>query len=141
MKTNLFEPKIVAFVCNWCSYMGADLAGTNRIAMAPNVRIIRVPCVGRIDTLFVLKSFERGADGVIVGGCHPADCHYGSGNYHARRRFAVFCELMGFMGIDPRRITCSWISTTEAGKWAGLVNRTTEQVRQLGPFGNYPGVT
>ncbi len=136
-----FEPKIVAFVCNWCTYVGADLAGTGRIAMAHNVRIIRLPCVGRLDTLFILKAFERGADGIIVGGCHPADCHYTSGNYHARRRIAVFREFMEFVGIDPERITFSWVSATEAGKWAELVNKTTEQVRQLGPFRNYPGVT
>jgi len=135
-----FEPNIVAFVCNWCTYTGADLAGTSRIPMAPNVRIIRLPCTGRIDTLFILKAFERGADGVIVSGCHPADCHYTSGNYHARRRFAVFRELMEFVGIDPLRVTFSWVSASEGGKWADVVNRTTEQVRRLGPFEAYPGL-
>ncbi len=133
-----FEPSIVAFVCNWCTYTGADLAGTSRIAMADNVRIIRLPCTGRIDTLFILKAFERGADGIIVSGCHPADCHYTAGNYHARRRFAIFLELMNFVGIDPRRITFSWVSASEGGKWAEVVNRTTERVRQLGPFEMYP---
>jgi len=137
--TMSFEPRIVAFVCNWCTYTGADLAGTSRIAMAPNVRIIRLPCTGRIDTLFILKAFERGADGVIVSGCHPADCHYTSGNYHARRRFAVFRELMEFVGVDPRRITFSWVSASEGGKWAEVVNGATERVRQLGPFETYPG--
>ena len=88
-KNSPFEPQITAFVCNWCTYTGADLAGTSRLQMAPNVRIIRLPCTGRIDPLFILKAFERGADGVIVSGCHPADCHYTSGNYHARRRFAA----------------------------------------------------
>jgi len=87
--TDDFEPRITAFVCNWCTYTGADLAGTSRLHMASNVRIIRLPCTGRIDPLFIVKAFERGADGVIVSGCHPADCHYTSGNYHARRRFAV----------------------------------------------------
>jgi F420-non-reducing hydrogenase iron-sulfur subunit len=135
-----FEPKIVAFVCNWCTYTGADLAGTSRIAMAPNVRIIRLPCTGRIDTLFILKAFERGADGVIVSGCHPADCHYTSGNYHARRRFAVFRELMEFVGIDPQRVTFSWVSASEGGKWAEVVNSTTERIRGLGPFDEYPGL-
>jgi F420-non-reducing hydrogenase iron-sulfur subunit len=135
-----FEPKIVAYVCNWCTYTGADLAGTSRIPMAPNVRIIRLPCTGRIDALFILKAFERGADGVIVSGCHPADCHYTSGNYHARRRFAVFRELMEFVGIDPQRVTFSWVSASEGGKWAEVVNNTTELVRRLGPFDMYPGL-
>jgi len=133
-----FEPSIVAFVCNWCTYTGADLAGTSRILMAHNVRIIRLPCTGRIDTLFILKAFERGADGVIVSGCHPADCHYTAGNYHARRRFAIFRELIDFVGIDPRRVTFSWVSASEGGKWAEVVNGATEQVRQLGPFAMYP---
>ena len=97
-----FEPRIIAFVCNWCTYTGADLAGTSRLQMASNVRIIRLPCTGRIDPLFIVKAFERGADGVIVSGCHPADCHYTSGNYHARRRFAVFRELMELHGHRPR---------------------------------------
>jgi F420-non-reducing hydrogenase iron-sulfur subunit len=134
---NAFEPRIMAFVCNWCTYTGADLAGTSRLQMAPNVRIVRLPCTGRIDTLFILKAFERGADGVIVSGCHPADCHYTSGNYHARRRFAVFRELAAFMGIDPARITFSWVSASEGNKWAEVVNSTTERVRQLGPFAAY----
>jgi coenzyme F420-reducing hydrogenase delta subunit len=96
-----FEPRITAFVCNWCTYTGADLAGTSRLHMASNVRIIRLPCTGRIDPLFIIKAFERGADGVIVSGCHPADCHYTAGNYHARRRFALFHDLVQFLGIDP----------------------------------------
>jgi len=139
-KVDKFEPNIVAFVCNWCTYTGADLAGTSRIPMAPNVRIIRLPCTGRIDTLFILKAFERGADGVIVSGCHPADCHYTAGNYHARRRFAVFRELMDFAGIDPLRVTFSWVSASEGGKWAEVVNNATEQVRRLGPFQTYPKI-
>jgi F420-non-reducing hydrogenase iron-sulfur subunit len=134
----LFEPSIVAFVCNWCTYTGADLAGTSRINMAPNVRIIRLPCTGRIDTTFILKAFERGADGVIVSGCHPADCHYTAGNYHARRRFALFRDLIEFIGIDPQRVTFSWVSASEGGKWAEIVNDVTERVRSLGPFTMYP---
>jgi coenzyme F420-reducing hydrogenase delta subunit len=102
--------------------------------MAPNVRILRLPCTGRIDALFILKALERGADGVIVSGCHPADCHYTSGNYHARRRFAVFRELASFMGIDSRRVVFSWVSASEGQKWAEVVNQTTEQVRALGPY-------
>jgi coenzyme F420-reducing hydrogenase delta subunit len=132
-----FEPKVTAFVCNWCTYTGADLAGTSRLQMSPNVRIIRLPCTGRIDPLFIVKAFERGADGVIVSGCHPADCHYTSGNYHARRRFALFLELAGFMGIDPKRITFSWVSASEGGKWRDVVNDTVTRVRELGPFTAY----
>ncbi len=132
-----FEPRITAFVCNWCTYTGADLAGTSRLPMASNVRIIRLPCTGRIDHLFVVKAFERGADGVIVSGCHPADCHYTAGNYHARRRFGVFRELLSFLGVDPRRLTFSWVSASEGGKWADVVNETVARVRELGPFEAY----
>ena len=132
-----FEPRITAFVCNWCTYTGADLAGTSRLHMASNVRIIRLPCTGRIDPLFVIKAFERGADGVIVSGCHPADCHYTAGNYHARRRFAVFHDLMGFVGVDPARITFSWVSASEGAKWRDVVNDAVSKVRELGPFTAY----
>ncbi len=132
-----FEPRITAFVCNWCTYTGADLAGTSRLHMASNVRIIRLPCTGRIDPLFVIKAFERGADGVIVSGCHPADCHYTAGNYHARRRFAVFHDLMGFVGVDPARITFSWVSASEGAKWRDVVNDAVGKVRELGPFTAY----
>jgi F420-non-reducing hydrogenase iron-sulfur subunit len=135
-----FEPKITAFVCNWCTYTGADMAGTSRMQMASNVRIIRLPCTGRIDSLFVIKAFERGADGVIVSGCHPADCHYTAGNYHARRRFIVFRELMSFMGINPDRVTFSWVSAGEGGKWRDVVNETVTRVRALGPFDEYHGL-
>jgi len=132
-----FEPRITAFVCNWCTYTGADLAGTSRLNMASNVRIIRLPCTGRIDPLFIIKSFERGADGVIVSGCHPADCHYTSGNYHARRRFAVFHDLMEFIGVDPRRMTFSWVSASEGAKWRDVVDEAVTNVRELGPFDAY----
>ena len=132
-----FEPRITAFVCNWCTYTGADLAGTSRLNMASNVRIIRLPCTGRIDPLFIIKSFERGADGVIVSGCHPADCHYTSGNYHARRRFAVFHDLMEFIGVDPRRMTFSWVSASEGAKWRDVVDEAVRNVRELGPFDAY----
>ena len=136
--TQAFEPRLVAFVCNWCTYTGADLAGTSRLPMAPNVRIVRLPCTGRIDPLFVIKAFERGADGVIVSGCHPGDCHYAEGNYHARRRFRLFKELMDFTGIDSRRVTFSWVSASQGQKWAEVVNSTTERIRGLGPFSAYP---
>ena len=129
-----FEPKITAFVCNWCTYAGADLAGTSRIRYQPNVRVIRLPCTGRIDFMLVLAALARGADGVIVSGCHPNDCHYTSGNYHARRRWMVFRDLMDFMGIDLRRVTFSWVSAAEGAKWAELVNEATNNVRALGPY-------
>ena len=133
-----FEPKVVAFVCNWCTYTGADLAGTSRLKMAPNVRIIRVPCSSRVSPLFLTKAFERGADGVIVSGCHSGDCHYSTGNYYARRRFAVFRELLDFLGIDTNRITFSWVSASEGPKWQQVVNETTERIKELGPFHQYP---
>jgi len=139
-KSGAWEPRIQGFVCNWCTYTGADLAGTSRIQMAANVRVIRLPCTGRIDTLFILKAFERGADGVIVSGCHPNDCHYTAGNFHARRRFAIFREIMDFVGIDPRRVTFSWVSASEGRKWSEVVNETTQRIRELGPFTAYRGL-
>jgi F420-non-reducing hydrogenase iron-sulfur subunit len=132
-----FEPKLVAFVCNWCTYTGADLAGTSRLKMAPNVRVIRLNCSSRVNPLFVIKAFERGADGVIVSGCHTGDCHYSTGNYYARRRFAVFRELIDFLGIDTKRLTFSWVSASEGRKWQEVINETTARVRQLGPL--HPG--
>ncbi len=101
------------------------------------LRIIRLPCTGRIDPLFIIKAFERGADGVIVSGCHPADCHYTSGNYHARRRFAVFHDIMQFVGVDPRRITFSWVSASEGAKWRDVVDETVTNVLELGPYEAY----
>ena len=132
-----YEPKIIAFVCNWCTYAGADLAGTSRIKYAPNVRIVRFPCTGRIDFMLLLKALQTGADGIIVSGCHPADCHYTSGNYHARRRWMIFKTLLDFIGFDTRRITFSWVSAAEGAKWAQLVNETVAKVRELGPYTEY----
>jgi len=132
-----FEPKIIAFVCNWCTYAGADLTGTSRIKYAHNVRIIRTPCTGRIDFLMVLKAFANGTDGVIVSGCHPNDCHYTSGNFHARRRWIVFRSLLDFVGFDVRRLHFSWVSAAEGAKWAELVNKVVGEVRPLGPFNEY----
>ncbi len=132
-----FEPKIVAFVCNWCTYAGADLTGTSRIKYAPNVKIIRFPCTGRIDFMLLMKAFQNGADGIIVSGCHPNDCHYSTGNFHARRRWMTFRELMDYMGIDTERITFSWVSAAEGAKWAEIVNNTVDKVRKLGPYTNY----
>jgi F420-non-reducing hydrogenase iron-sulfur subunit len=132
-----FEPKIIAFVCNWCTYAGADLAGTSRLKYAPNVRIVRFPCTGRIDYMLLLKAFENGADGVIVSGCHPNDCHYTSGNFYARRRWMVFKSLMEFMGFDMRRVYFSWISAAEGHKFSQFINEVSDNVRKLGPFTDY----
>jgi F420-non-reducing hydrogenase iron-sulfur subunit len=130
---NSFEPKVVAFVCNWCTYAGADLTGTSRIKYAPNVKIIRFPCTGRIDYMLLMKAFANGADGIIVSGCHPNDCHYTSGNFHARRRWMIFRNLCDFIGMDMNRIVFSWVSAAEGAKWAEIVNTTVDTIRQLGP--------
>jgi F420-non-reducing hydrogenase iron-sulfur subunit len=137
MAENEWEPKIVAFVCNWCTYAGADLAGTSRLKYDVNVRVIKLPCTGRIDPLFIIKAFEQGADGVLVSGCHPGDCHYTSGNYHARRRWIVFSKLLRFFGIPEDRVQFAWVSAAEGAKWANLVNEVVAKVRQLGPFTAY----
>jgi len=132
-----FQPKLVAFVCTWCTYAGADLAGTSRIKYEPNVRIVRFPCTGRIDYMFILKAFAGGADGVIVSGCHPNDCHYTSGNFHARRRWIVFRELADFLGLDNKRLCFSWVSAAEGTTWAEIVNDFTEELRSMGPYKEY----
>jgi F420-non-reducing hydrogenase iron-sulfur subunit len=129
-----WSPKVVAFVCNWCTYTGADLAGTSRLKMDPNVRVIRLTCSSRVNPLFIIKAFERGADGVIVSGCHTGDCHYSTGNYYARRRFAILHDLLDFMGVESNRVTFSWVSASEGNKWQELVNETTARVKELGPF-------
>jgi len=135
LRAESWEPKIIAFLCNWCSYAGADLAGGSRIKYPANVRIIRVPCSARIDPKLVLKSLEReGVDGVIVSGCHPGDCHYTEGNYYARRRMLMFHRLMEFIGIDSQRIRMSWVSASEGAKWADVVTQVTEEIRALGPL-------
>lgn len=132
-----FEPKIVAFVCNWCTYAGADLTGTSRIKYAANVKIIRFPCTGRIDFMLLMKAFQNGADGIIISGCHPNDCHYSTGNFHAKRRWMTFRELLDYMGVDIERITFSWVSAAEGAKWAEIVNTTADKLRKLGPYTNY----
>jgi len=129
--------KIVAFVCNWCTYAGADLTGTSRIKYAPNVKILRLPCTGRIDFMLLMKAFTEGADGIIVSGCHPNDCHYTSGNFHARRRWIVFRNILDTLGIDTRRIKFSWVSAAEGAKWAEVVNTTVEEIKALGPYTEY----
>ncbi len=138
--TGAFEPKLVAFVCNWCTYVGADLAGTSRLKYASNVRVIRLPCTGRIDFMLILKAFAQGMDGVIVSGCHPGDCHYTVGNYHARRRWILFRSLLDFAGIDVRRVHFAWVSAAEGAKWADLVNKVSGEVRELGPYKEYQGL-
>jgi len=132
-----FQPKIIAFVCTWCTYAGADLAGTSRIKYEPNVKLVRFPCTGRVDFTFLLKAFAKGADGIIVSGCHPNDCHYISGNFHARRRWMVFRELVEFLGLDTKRLCFSWVSAAEGIFWAEIVNNFTEEIRQLGPYEHY----
>ena len=132
-----FEPKIIAFVCNWCTYAGADLTGTSRIKYATNVKIIRFPCTGRIDFMLLTKALANGADGIIVSGCHPNDCHYTSGNFHARRRWMSYKALLDFTGIDSERIVFSWVSAAEGQKWADIVNSTVEKIRNLGPYDSY----
>ena len=129
-----FEPKIIGFLCNWCSYTGADLAGVSRIKSAPNVRIIRTMCSGRVDPAFILKAFQRGADGVVVMGCHLGDCHYQEGNYKTIRRLPFLRRLIREFGIDPRRLRLEWVSASEGDKFAKIVNEMTEEIRQLGPL-------
>jgi F420-non-reducing hydrogenase iron-sulfur subunit len=131
---NPFEPKIVSFLCNWCSYAGADLAGTSRIAYPQNIRIIRVPCSGRVDPLFVVKAFLDGADGVMVLGCHPGDCHYQEGNYIAQRRYSVMHRLLEFTGVESDRLFVDWVSASEGKRFAEVVTAFTERVRNLGPM-------
>jgi F420-non-reducing hydrogenase iron-sulfur subunit len=128
-----WEPKVVAFLCNWCSYAGADLAGVSRIQYPHNVRIIRVPCSGRINPAFLLRPLQNGADAVLVSGCHPGDCHYISGNLAARRKFALLKELLQYAGIEPERVQFTWVSASEGGRFAAIVEKVVEQARKLGP--------
>ncbi len=128
-----FEPTIVGFLCNWCSYTGADLAGTSRIQYAPNVRVIRVMCSARIDPTFVLKALRDGADGVLICGCHPGDCHYSEGNYKMMRRFPLLKSLLADYGIEEERVRLEWVSASEGQRFADIVNDMTERVRALGP--------
>lgn len=130
---NVFNPKIAAFLCNWCSYAGADLAGVGRIQYPPTIRTIRVPCSGRINPLYILKAMANGADGVLVSGCHPGDCHYISGNYVARRKFALIQSLLKHVGLEDGRVNFSWVSAAEGGRFAEVVKGTTERVAALGP--------
>jgi len=128
-----WEPKIVAFLCTWCSYAGADLAGVSRIQYPSNIRIVRVPCSGRISPIFILRALQNGADGVLVSGCHPGDCHYISGNLSARRRFALLRELLQYAGIEPERVQFTWVSASEGGRFASIVEKVVSQALKLGP--------
>jgi len=129
-----WQPHIVALVCNWCSYAGADMAGTTRLEYPANVRMVRFPCTGRMSPLMILRAFEQGADGVLVSGCHPGDCHYVQGNLVARRRFTIFRSLMDFLGVDLRRLHFAWVSAAEGHKWAKVVSEVTEAVTAVGPL-------
>lgn len=126
------EPLIIGFLCNWCSYAGADMAGTSRQAYPANIRIMRVPCSGRVDPLLIVKCFEEGADAVLVAGCHPGDCHYSEGNYYSRRRFALLRELLDFMGIEKERFRIEWVSASEGKRFAKIVSDFTEDATKLG---------
>jgi F420-non-reducing hydrogenase iron-sulfur subunit len=129
-----FEPRIVAFFCNWCTYLAADLAGTTRTKYAPNIRVVRVMCSGRIDPQFVLDAFAKGADGVLIGGCHPGDCHYESGNYKTLRRFDLLRRTLRALGIEEERFRLEWLSASEAEPLKAVVNDMVEKVRALGPL-------
>ena len=128
-----FEPKIITFLCNWCSYAGADLAGTSRVQYPPNIRIIRVMCSSRISPLFILRAFRNGADGVLISGCHPGDCHYLKGNYYARRRGVLFRNFLEYAGIDPKRFQMSWVSASEGQRFGEVINAVVEEIKSIGP--------
>jgi len=129
-----FNPKIVAFLCNWCTYTGADLAGVSRLKSSPCVRIIRVMCSGRVDPTFVIKAFRQGADGVFIGGCHIGDCHYSEGNYKTLRRVEFMKIYLEDFGIDPRRLRLEWISASEGDKYAAKTLEFESEIRELGPL-------
>ncbi len=129
-----FEPKIVGFLCRWCSYTGADLAGTSRIQYPANMTAIRVMCSGRVDPTFVVKALNDGADGVLIAGCHPGDCHYSEGNYKAMRRYPMLLKLLDQFGIERERVRLEWISASEGELFAKVVRDFTEQLKSLGPL-------
>ena len=128
-----YKPTILAFLCNWCSYTGADLAGTSRLKYVPNVRVIRVMCSGRVEPTFVLKAFREGADAVLICGCHPGDCHYHEGNYKCLRRYHLLQKYIQQMGIHPDRLRLEWVSASEGNIFARLIDEMTEIVAKLGP--------
>ncbi|MEA2062714.1 MAG: hydrogenase iron-sulfur subunit [Gemmatimonadota bacterium] len=134
MSNDSFEPRIVGFLCQWCSYTGADLAGTSRIEYPPTLRTVKVMCSGRVDPTFVVKAFAEGADGVLIAGCHPGDCHYDEGNYRAMRRFPMMMNLLDQYGIERDRVRLEWISASEGEKFASVVSEMTERLKELGPL-------
>jgi coenzyme F420-reducing hydrogenase delta subunit len=127
-----WKPKIIAFCCNWCSYSGADLAGTNRLSYPAEVKIIRVPCSCRVNPLFILRAFQRGADGVILCGCHPGDCHYSTGNYHTRRRITLLFSLLDYLGVEKERTRVEWVSAAEGQRFVDVMNSFVAEVTKLG---------
>ena len=129
-----FKPRILAFACNWCTYAGADLAGLNRMNYPADVRVVRVPCSGRVNPQYVLRALQDGCDGVLVCGCHPGDCHYATGNYYAKRRMMIFKRMVEYAGYEPDRFQIRWISGSEAGKFRDTVIEVTEQISKLGPI-------
>ncbi|MBF0408772.1 MAG: hydrogenase iron-sulfur subunit [Candidatus Riflebacteria bacterium] len=129
-----WEPAIIGFLCNWCSYAGSDLTGTSRTPYPPNIRIIKVPCSSRVSPTLILNALQTSADGVLVSGCHPGDCHYNTGNYFARRRFLVTRELLTFVGYHPDRVQFSWVSAAEGAKFAQVVKKVTDDIKKLGPL-------
>ena len=130
----MFEPKIVALFCNWCTYTAADLAGVSRMKYAPNVRIMRVMCSGRIDPELIVKAFQLGADGVLIGGCHPGDCHYQTGNHKTLRRYKLLKKLLTQFGIEPERLKLEWISASEGERLRKVCNEFTAEIKKLGPL-------
>jgi len=128
-----FEPNIIGFLCNWCSYAGADLAGTSRMKYPANIKTIRVMCSGRIDLVYVLEALKKGADGVLIAGCHPGDCHYQSGNYKTNRRIKLLKNMINELGIEPERVRFEYVSASEGKKFAEVVTSFTEEIRKIGP--------
>jgi F420-non-reducing hydrogenase iron-sulfur subunit len=128
-----FEPRIIAFLCNWCTYTGADLAGTSRLQYPPNIRVIRLMCSGALDPVYVAKALLEGADGVLIGGCHPGDCHYQSGNYKARRRVAILSQILEQMGLEKERVWLRWISASEGQYFADTVTEMVAALKEMGP--------
>jgi len=132
--TTSFEPRIIAFFCNWCTYTAADLAGTSRMTYAPNARVVRTMCSGRLDPQFVLTAFRKGADGVLIGGCHPHDCHYQEGNYKALRRYTLLRRMLESMGVERQRFRLEWISASEGDRVQRVMNEMAADVKRLGPL-------
>ncbi len=128
-----FKPNLVGFLCYWCSYTGADLAGISRLKYPPNLKVVKVMCSSRVDPVFIIKALLEGADGVLVAGCHPGDCHYQKGNYYARRKMALTKQLLTSLGLEPERVRLSWISASEGPRFAQVVSEFTDHIKNLGP--------